>query len=115
MGNDVKRWSVKRRRGYSPDVGIHDNDGRLIATVFTLIEGTYRVNAHVRAADIVQACNAHDALVAAASDVLAQLKFAHGIGTEKATIKSVKALRIACNEAQAALALATEKPTDATR
>jgi len=63
MGNDTKRWSTKRAHSFSRDVGILDNDRRLIAEVFTLIGGTYRVNAYVRAANIVRAVNAHDDLV----------------------------------------------------
>lgn len=71
MGNDGKRWSVKRAHSFSRDVGILDNDERLIAEVFTSVGGVYRVNAYVRASNIVRAVNAHDALLTATSEMLA--------------------------------------------
>ena len=110
MGNDAKRTPGKWEVNPDDPYEIIDDNGDIVAWVNNEPAENEPLMAmsRARAALIVRAANAHDALVKATSDVLAQLKFAHGIGTEKATIKSVKALRIACNEAHAAIALATE-------
>lgn len=74
MGNDAKRtpgkWWVERGHGMSsihaPDTGDQPFDD--------LIAFTYHERAQANAAFIVQACNSHDALVAALADADAMLQ-----------------------------------------
>lgn len=114
MGNDAKRTPGKWVINPDDPYEIIDENGDVMAWVDNEPAENEALMAmsRARARHIVQACNAHDALVAACRALVVQLRFRTPGSYEGVRINSVAELRMAHEAALAAIAPATEAADD---